>query len=142
VMEEWLRKVEDGVQGFEVEYDQLGLREEIRGFWRGFEEERKKGEREIEALMGEVEGLEREFRGLVDGEGLEVEVEVEMKKEVKRVLERKTKIWEDFYARQDLDVVRNVTEMLKEVSCCILSCGAKVFFRDMLTICRPSSPFE
>lgn len=109
VMEEWLRKVEDGEQGFEVEFEKTGLREEIRGFWKDFEEERKRAEGEIEALRVEVEGLEREFRGVVGVEG-------KRKEGFERALERKRKVWEDFYARQDLDVVRDVVEALREVS--------------------------
>jgi len=127
VMEEWLRRVEDGEDGFEVEFEKVGLREEIRGFWEDFEEERKREEREVEALREEVEGLEGEFAGVVDGEG-EGEGEGEMRREVERVFERKRKVWEDFYARQDLELVRGVVEELREVSGCILPHERTFFF--------------
>jgi len=139
VMEEWLRKVEDKIGGFEVEYAELGLREEIGAFWRGFEAERKRVGRLIGGLMSEVEEIEREFRKILE-QGVEMTMQKEVIEGVEQVLERKKKVWEDFYAKQDLETVRNVTQQLEEVSG--RRAQGDVSSGSALTVYRPSNSFR
>lgn len=114
VMEEWLRKVDGKEVGFEVEYQKLPLQSEIRTFWKEFEEGRKKAEAEIQELKTVVEDLEKEFKKLVE-EGAKV-VHGEAVKMIEQLLERKKKVFDDFYGKQDVELVRSVTEQVKEVS--------------------------
>ena len=116
VMEEYLQKVEQHLPEYEVQYKDTFYDVEIKQFWRDFVEERKQKETELASLEGEaddlVHGLEEILQAARDGLKL---LDARRMEEIEALLEKKGKVFDDFYMKQDLATVRDIVSQLREV---------------------------
>lgn len=112
VMEHWLQKVDDHSLEYEIPYAQTAYKQEIRKFWEDFAKEKEVREQQISDLMKEADELEKQYE---NDDSVEHQNDSQLSG-MTVLLDKKKKIFEDFYMKQDLSLVRNVTEEMKEVS--------------------------
>jgi len=125
VMEQWLQKVEEHLPEYEAEYKQTSYQQDIRKFWEEYAEKRLQTEKEVEQLTNEAKELEKEYKPMVTDriDELKRKADAETVKKILEAFDRKRKVFDDFYMKQDLGLVRNVTAQMKEV---ILGCSSIV----------------
>jgi hypothetical protein len=121
VMEEYLQKVDQHLPEYELQYKETFYDGDIKQFWRDFAEERKEMEGKVASFQGEADELERECRETLQAaqDGLK-HVDAKLIELIENVLERKRKVFDDFYMKQDFESVRGMLTQLHEVCLDIL----------------------
>jgi len=116
VMEEYLQKANQHLPEYEIPYKDTAYDQDIKQFWRDFVEERKQTDTELRSLESEANDLEHGFEEILQAarDGLKP-LDARRMKYIEILLERKYKVFDDFYMKQDLATVRDVVAQLREV---------------------------